>query len=414
MVTQRHRGVGEWRLLMIAIRVLGMRRTEPRRRRGLVALALTAVVVACSPDEGSDAGPDPADPTTTSPDDATYPGDEWATADPATAGFDPAALGRLDDAAAAAGSTCLVVTRDGAVVDEQYWAGATADSPREAFSVTKSVTSTLVGIAQDAGQLGLDDSAADYLPEWRGTESEAVTVENLVRNDSGRQWDFGTDYGEMAIGASDKTAFALALGQDAPPGDVWAYNNSAIQTLSAVLEAATGDDPVDYARTQLFEPLGMSHSTLTTDAAGNALTFMGLRTTCLDLARFGYLMLREGVWDGGDRVVSSAYVEQATGRSSTELNAAYGLLWWLNREGAIATPALATTGADDGSSPERGQLVAEAPDDVFWALGFRNQIVAVIPSEGVVAVRMGAAPPPGAPFGQAELTTGVLDALVDP
>ena len=136
----------------------------------------------------------------------------------------------------------------------------------------------------------------------------------------------------MAIGASDKTAFALALGQDAPPGDVWAYNNSAIQTLSAVLEAATGEDPVDYARTQLFEPLGMADSTLTTDAAGNALTFMGLRTTCLDLARFGYLMLRDGVWDG-EQVVSSDYVEQATGRSSTELNAAYGLLWWLNREG---------------------------------------------------------------------------------
>jgi CubicO group peptidase (beta-lactamase class C family) len=217
----------------------------------------------------------------------------------------------------------------------------------------------------------------------------------------------------MAIGASDKTAFALALGQDAPPGDVWAYNNSAIQTLSAVLETATGDDPIDYARTHLFEPLGMAYSTLTTDAAGNALTFMGLRTTCLDLARFGYLMLRDGVWDG-EQVVSSDYVEQATGRSSTELNAAYGLLWWLNRKGTIATPALATTGIDDGSGARRGQLVPGAPDDAFWALGFRNQIVAVIPSEGIVAVRMGAAPPPGAPFTQAELTAGVLDAVVDP
>ena len=172
---------------------------------------------------------------------------------------------------------------------------------------------------------------------------------------------------------------------------MWAYNNSAIQTLSAVLEAATGEDPVDYARTQLFEPLGMADSTLTTDAAGNALTFMGLRTTCLDLARFGYLMLHDGVWDG-EQVVSSDYVEQATGRSSTELNAAYGLLWWLNREGIIATPTLATTGIDDGPGARRGQLVPDAPDDAFWALGFRNQIVAVIPSEGIVAVRMGAAP----------------------
>ena len=355
-----------------------MRRTETRRRRrGLAAVVLAGAAVACSPDGRSGAGPGSADSTATATDedDVTYPGDEWATVDPATAGFDPAALGRLDEAAAAAGSTCLVVTRDGAVVNERYWQGSTADTPREAFSVTKSVTSTLVGIAQDEGRLELDHPAADYLPEWRGTASEAVTVENLVRNDSGRHWDLATDYRDMAIGASDKTAFALALGQDAPPGDVWAYNNSAIQTLSAVLETATGEDPIDYARTHLFEPLGMADSTLTTDAAGNALTFMGLRTTCLDLARFGYLMLRDGVWDG-EQVVSSDYVEQATGRSSTELNAAYGLLWWLNREGTIATPALATTGIDDGSGARRGQLVPGAPDDAFWALGFRNQIVA--------------------------------------
>jgi CubicO group peptidase (beta-lactamase class C family) len=393
-----------------------MRRTETRRRRwGLAAVVLAGAAVACSPGGRSGAGPGSADSTATATndDDVTYPGDEWAAVDPATAGFDPAALGRLDEAAAAAGSTCLVVTRDGAVVDERYWQGSTADTPREAFSVTKSVTSTLVGIAQDADRLELDDPAADYLPEWRGTTSEAVTVENLLRNDSGRHWDLATDYRDMAIGASDKTAFALALGQDAPPGDVWAYNNSAIQTLSAVLETATGEEPVDYARTHLFEPLGMADSTLTTDAAGNALTFMGLRTTCLDLARFGYLMLRDGVWDG-EQVVSSGYVEQATGRSSTELNAAYGLLWWLNRQGTIATPALATTGIDDGSGARRGQLVPGAPDDAFWALGFRNQIVAVMPSEGIVAVRMGAAPPPGAPFTQAELTMGVLDAVVDP
>lgn len=388
-----------------------MRRSEGRRAWGVVAVLLAGAAVACSPDARDEAADEPVDSAAPA-DDVIYPDDEWAVVDPASAGFDPAALARLDDHAAAAGSTCLVVTRDGAVVDERYWDGTTADSPREAFSVTKSVTSTLVGIAQDAGHLSLHDPAADHLPEWRGTESEAVTVENLVSNDSGRHWDFATDYRDMAIGARDKTAFALALGQDAPPGEVWAYNNSAIQTLSAVLDAATGQDAVDYARTHLFEPLGMSDTALGTDAAGNALTFMGLRTTCLDLARFGYLMLHEGAWDG-EQIVSSDYVEQATGRSSTDLNAAYGLLWWLNREGTIAGPTLATTGAEDASGTRQGQLVPEVPADVFWALGFRNQIVAVIPSEGIVAVRMGAAPPADAPFTQAELTTGVLDALVD-
>jgi CubicO group peptidase (beta-lactamase class C family) len=216
----------------------------------------------------------------------------------------------------------------------------------------------------------------------------------------------------MAIEAPDKTAYAVGLAQDHPPGEVWAYNNAAIQTLSRVLGSATGEDPVEFARRRLFEPLGMDHSTLTTDPAGNALTYAGLQTTCLDLARFGYLMLNDGRWEG-DQVVSAEYVEQATGQSSTPLNAAYGFLWWVNHEGPIAGPRLATTGADD-AAVESGRLVPGAPDDAFWALGLNNQIVAVLPSEGIVAVRLGAGPPPDAPFTQTELTTGILDALVTP
>jgi CubicO group peptidase (beta-lactamase class C family) len=382
----------------------------------LAAAALAVgLASACSPGGDDAAAPGPAGEETQATEPAaepTYPGDEWSTVEPADAGFDPAALDRLHESAGAAGSTCLVVTRDGAVVDEQYWIGATAETTREAFSVTKSVTSTLVGIAGDEGLLAVDDPAADHIPEWRGTDSAVVTVENLLSGDSGRQWDFATDYREMAIAAPDKTAFAVGLGQDAPPGEVWAYNNSAVQTLSAVLESATGQDPAEYARSRLFEPIGMASSSMTTDSVGNALTFMGLQTTCLDLARFGYLMLNDGAWEG-EQVVSSDYVEQATGRSSTDLNAAYGLLWWLNQEGALASPALATTGVDDGVV-RHGRLAPGAPDDAFWALGLRNQVVAVIPSEGIVAVRMGAAPPAGAPFGHVELTMGVLDALADP
>jgi CubicO group peptidase (beta-lactamase class C family) len=385
-------------------------------RGGSVALALALLAAACSsggdggaasPRQGAGAGDATPESDTA---DVPYPGAEWTTVDPVAAGFDPAALARLDAAAEAAGSSCLVVTRDGAVVDERYWDGAGADQPREAFSVTKSITSTLVGIAQDEGALGLDDPAADHIAEWRGTDSAAVTLRNLVSNDSGRHWDFATDYTQMALGARDKTGFAVGLGQDAPPGEVWAYNNSAIQTLSQVLGEATGEDPADYAESRLFGPIGMDRSSMSKDGAGNTMTFMGLRTTCLDLARFGYLMLNGGRWDG-DQVVSQDWVEAATGRSSTELNAAYGYLWWLNRRGAVASPAVATTGAGDGSVAD-GQMDPGVPDDVFWALGFQNQIVAVVPSEGIVAVRMGAAPPAGSPFTQAELTGGVLDAVV--
>jgi CubicO group peptidase (beta-lactamase class C family) len=382
-------------------------------RQAMLAVLLVATA-ACSggdDDGGGGAGTDPGPPTTT-PVPVTYPGETWAGADPAEAGFDPAGLARLADAAEAAGSSCLVVVRGGEVVAEEYWQGAGPDVTREAWSVTKSVTSTLVGIARDEGRLQLGDPAADHIPAWQGTPAAAVTVEDLLSNDSGRHWDLATDYAEMAMGARDKTAFAVALAQDDPPGEVWAYNNSAIQTLSPVLGSATGEDPVDYARNRLFEPLGMDHSTLSTDAAGNAMTYAGLQTTCLDLARFGHLMLHDGQW-AGEQVVSADYVEQATGQPSTPLNAAYGLLWWVNHEGPIAGPRLATTGVADATVDE-GRLVPAAPDDAFWALGMHNQIVAVLPSVDVVAVRLGGRPPDDAPFTHAELTTGVLDALVVP
>lgn len=388
-------------------------RPVPTRAAAAALLACALALAACS--DGS-SGRDESAPTSatapvppTTP--APVPGDTWERTDPAAAGFDAAKLDALATRAEQAGSSCLVVTRGGRLVSEWYWRGATPETEREAFSVTKSVTSILIGIADDSGALSLDDPAARYIPRWSETPAEAVTVEHLLSNDSGRHWDPATDYAQMALREPDKTAFAIALPQDHAPGEVWAYNNSAIQTLDAVLEAATGQDPAEYARERLLEPIGMRHSRLTHDAAGNTLTFMGLRTTCRDLARFGLLVARGGEW-AGEQVVSRAYVEAATAAPSTPLNAAYGYLFWLNRAGRIASPLVATTGeADD--SPTEGQLVPDAPDDTVWALGFRNQIVAIVPSLDLVAVRLGDAPPAGTGFDQATLTLGVLDALTD-
>lgn len=371
-----------------------------RGRGAVLAVAGVALVAACSAGGGAGGGRAAGD--------ATYPGSSWATVDPAAAGFDPVALDRLAAAAEAGGSSCLAVTRDGELVDERHWAGTGADTPREAFSVTKSVTSVLVGIAADDGDLDLSAPAADHLPAWRGTPAGEVTVEDLLSNDSGRHWDLATDYVDL-LRAPDKDAFAAALPQDAPPGTTWAYNNSAIQNLSAVLADATGGAPAAFADRRLFEPIGMAHSAMSRDGAGNTLAFMGLQTTCLDLARFGYLVLRGGTWDG-EQVVSHGFVERATGAPSTPLNAGYGWLFWLNRPGPIVGPLQATTGRP-GEDVAHGQLVPGAPADVVWALGLNEQVVAVLPSEGVVAVRMGAQPPAGAPFGRDELTRGVLDAL---
>lgn len=378
-----------------------------RLRVVAAAAALIAAATACT------SSPDPTPtPTSTSRTDraVVYPDAEWQRSSPEPAGFDAGKLERIDGTLGAARSTCFVVTRHGKVVHEQYWRRSDDSTRKPVFSVTKSVTSTLIGIAVDEGKLSLDDKAADYIPSWRETESRDVTIRNLLSNDSGRHWDFETDYFGMAGPRTfDRTAFAIALGQDAEPGTVWAYNNSAIQALSAILLKATGEEPAAYAARHLFGPLGMYDTTWIPDRAGHTSTYAGISSTCLDLARFGYLALNRGDWDG-ERVVSSAYIADATGRSSTTLNAAYGLLWWVNRPGTVLG-ALTASGSPGADEPYTGRLAPRAPADTFWALGYAKQVVAVVPSEGIVAVRMGLMPTSPDAITPDNFTGAVLDAL---
>jgi CubicO group peptidase (beta-lactamase class C family) len=342
------------------------------------------------------------------------PGAEWETADPASLGFDPAKLDELATRAEASGSNCLVVVRDGKIVEEDYYRDKTAESAQEVFSATKSYSSTLVGIAQDEGLLDIDEPASNYIDEWKGTPSESVTIRNLLANDSGRFYEFENDYFKMAAAAPDKTQFAIDLTQPDPPGTVWNYNNSAIQTLDRVLTKATGMSPAAYADEKLLGPLDMTDSTMTKDPTGNTLTFMGLQSTCRDMARFGVLMLNKGNW-GGEQLVSEAWVDEATGKRSQDLNGSYGFLWWLNRMGPQQGSDQATGGAG-GTETTESQMVPDAPDDIYWALGAGGQYIAIHPTSGIVAVRLApaSAPEGAARFSNGDLSKGAEAALVDP
>jgi CubicO group peptidase (beta-lactamase class C family) len=374
----------------------------PRRRAIALALLLTAALVAggCSGDDESadaatedasapdpTAGGDATTSTTSGPvaeppdgsDEWVYPGADWATVTPAEAGVDQDALDELVAYLESTGSNCMAVVKDGALVHEQYWNGTTPDTEQEIFSASKSVTATLVGIAQDLGHLDIDQKASDFITEWQGTESEDITIRNLLSNDSGRYYDFETDYFEMTT-APNRTEFAIALDQQHPIGEHWEYNNSAIQTLQAVLARSTGMSVNELAAEHLFGPLGMA-SEYSTDASGTEPTFMGVQSNCGDMARFGYLYQRDGWWDG-EPVVSSDFVAEAT-RPSQDLNRAYGYLWWLNETGGLV-PAV-------GTEPIESLYWPDAPEDAFAALGLGNQIVLVLPSQGLVITRTGPA-----------------------
>ena len=373
---------------------------KARRTLALLLCAVALAGAACSTDSSAST----ADDSTTGGDDAAttqeqpaaaegawpagsavFPAAEWETVDATEAGLDQAALDAIAADAEAGLSNCLVVTRGGKLVDEWYWQGTGPDSAQEVFSASKSFTSVIMGIAADDGAFEVQDRASEWIPQWQGTDSEEITIEQILSNTSGRFYDFETDYVEMAARAQDKTAFAIGLDQQHRPGTEWVYNNSAIQSLEQVFSGSTGQDMADFAAQRLFGPLGMQDSSIIRDAAGNPLAFMGVQSTCRDMARFGLLALRDGNWDGR-QVVSEEWMEASTGAPSQDLNSAYGWLWWLNEEGTIIGGDQASGESDKGGA---SQLVAGAPTEMFFALGLGGQMIAVDPATETVVVRLG-------------------------
>lgn len=288
------------------------------------------------------------------------------------------ALNDVYGAAKAEGANCVVVERGGEVIGEWRGGDLKEGALQEGFSTTKSLAATLVGIAQDEGLLSIDDQASRFITEWKGTESESVTIRQLLSNTSGRYFDVLSDYARLAFLEQDKSGYAISLGQSSPPGTTWVYNNAAVQTLEVVLERATGMSVEEFARTKLFEPLGMT-SRLSTDAFGNQGLFAGMQTNCVDLARLVRLYL-DGGKVGERQVVSASFVAEALTPSS-DLNDGYGFLWWLNEPGRIMRA--------DGSGTNSGEsLLPDAPTNVFWASGACGQVAMGFPTSDIVITLM--------------------------
>jgi CubicO group peptidase (beta-lactamase class C family) len=285
----------------------------------------------------------------------------WRTTTPEEARVSSDVLTRLSEIAEAGASDCLLVTRHGRIVGEGYWKATGRYHEREAYSVTKSVASTLVGIAQAQGRLDIEQRASDFITEWKGTPSEEITIRNLLSNDSGRYQTSDSDYRELTALQDDKTGYAIGLEQQHEIGTVWVYNNAAIQVLDAVLERATGMPTHEFARQYLFEPMGMT-SRIVRDNVGNTLTFMGAQMSCRDMARFGLMHLHDGVWNGR-QIVPAEWVAEAT-RPSTTLNPGYGYLWWIHPRS-------------------------------YSAQGAGGQLVVVVPEDGLVVTRLGDLRGPG-------------------
>jgi CubicO group peptidase (beta-lactamase class C family) len=272
----------------------------------------------------------------------------------------------------------VVVRVDGVTELEQYL-NFDAERYQHVWSVTKSIVSTLVGIALSEGILtSLDQKLATLLPQYRHLMSKDVastTVEQLLTMTSGIGEDDATTH-DRELKAPDYVAEILRHGTDAKPGTEWHYSNRAANVLTSVLSEALrrhdGDHPrslLDYAQQKLFDPLGVDTEPAytgyewqappttrfeeagfgwATDKRGRFYGAFGIRLRARDMANFGQLFLDEGRWNG-QQLVPERWVRDATTR--IEL-ARYGRLWWDVDVGLH--PAFAAMGSD-------GQLVLVVP-----------------------------------------------------
>src|SRR5262249_20696480 len=232
----------------------------------------------------------------------------------------------------------VMLVRHGNVVAEGWWSPYDADTPHALFSLSKSFTSTAVGLAVAEGKLSVDDEVLKFFPDDAPAEPsdklKAMRVSDLLRMSTGHQ-------AEPSL-RTEEPWTKVFLAQPVPnkPGTHFLYNTPATYMLSAIVQKATGTTVLDYLRPRLFEPLGIEHPTWGASPQGITLGGYGLSIRTEDIARFGQLYLQRGKWQG-KQLVPEAWVEAATARQTSngsnpksDWDQGYGYQFWRSRHGA--------------------------------------------------------------------------------
>lgn len=250
--------------------------------------------------------------------------------------------------------TSTLVLKDGEIVHEAYYQNTNADDLRISWSVAKSYLSALFGILVEEGAIpSLDAQVTDYAPELVGGAYDGATIRNVLQMSSGITFDedyldYDSDINRMgrvlALGGK-MDDFAAGLTETfAPAGDAWQYTSIDTHVVGMVARGATGRDIPDLMAEKLIAPLGLEQSPLyLTDGVGVAFVLGGLNVTTRDYARFGQMILQNGMWQG-QQIVPADWIAASTAPSAKTKpgKIGYGYQWWI------------PVGADDGQFMGRG------------------------------------------------------------
>lgn len=286
----------------------------------------------------------------------------------------------------------LIIIKGGAIIYERYGRGFTETNRHLSWSVAKSFSSALVGVAVQQGALKLDDSICTYLAGYSNSSVCGITVKHAITFASGLAWqeeyeDAGYQVSSViamffGVGHRDQLKHILTHTQVTKPGEQWLYSTGDASVAATVAKGAL-DRKLGTKRTfwpLLFEKIGMKRVTLEEDVRGTVLGGSHLWATPRDFGKFGWLFMNDGCWNDerilpegwvkDSTTVSEAFVKHATA-SDTEPS---GYSWWLNRP------------VPEHAAPKPWP---DAPEDAYAAQGHWGQRIIVIPSEDVVIVRTG-------------------------
>lgn len=279
-----------------------------------------------------------------------WPMPDWPVAAPESQGMSSADLADLVESILKQGDPIhqLLVIRNGRIVLEAAFQPFQKNAPHNLYSCTKSVTSTLIGIAMGQGKIGgVDRRVLSFFPDrkiaHRDARKEAMTLGHLLTMTTGFDWaEWGIPYGSSTnvswkwSKSPDRVQFVLDGPMSADPGSRFNYNSGASHLLAAILRRETGQSPLAFAREQLFQPLGISEVSWPADAQGIQFGGTGLHLRPRDLARIGYLFLHGGSWQGR-QIVPAEWVRTAvTSHVSASESQGYGYQWWIDLKGGFA------------------------------------------------------------------------------
>lgn len=232
----------------------------------------------------------------------------------------------------------FMLVRHGHVVSEGWWSPYEPEAPHMLYSLSKSFTSTAVGLAVAEGKLSINDEVLKFFPDEAPQEPsknlQAMRVSDLLRMSTGQDSEPPRN--------SDLPWTKSFLQQSVPfkPGTHFLYNTSATYMLSAIVQKATGETVLDFLKPRLFEPLGIECPRWEASPQGVTVGGYGLSVRTEDIARFGQLYVQKGKWRG-EQLVPESWIEAATARQTSngsnpdsDWDQGYGYQFWRSRHGA--------------------------------------------------------------------------------